>query len=220
MHGKLPRTPVLSVLYQQYLDHQDSARFAKKLSQHYSLGTLQRLAQHDQREVRRAAVLALGLVGDFSANHAMGDALSDDDRLVRMLAESGIRVIWTRVGNKKQQRELDVVMRMNASRQYESALRRSTQLIEKAPDFAEAWNQRAVARFNLGHFTESIRDCHHTLELNPYHFVAATSMGHAYLQLGNYVSALESFRRALSLNPDLESIRVQVALLTRMVEGR
>jgi tetratricopeptide (TPR) repeat protein len=76
-----------------------------------------------------------------------------------------------------------------------------------------------VAHFALGRLVESIRDCHQALEINPYHFVAATSMGQAYLQLQNPVSALECFRRALRLNPDLERVRVQVVRLTRMVEN-
>jgi len=54
--------------------------------------------------------------------------------------------------------------------------------------------------------------------LNPYHYVAATSMGRAYVELGNPVSALECFRRALRLNPDLEGVRLQVARLSRLVE--
>ena len=40
----------------------------------------------------------------------------------------------------------------------------------------------------------------------------------AYLELQNPVSALECFRRALRLNPDLEGVRVQVTRLTRIVE--
>jgi cytochrome c-type biogenesis protein CcmH/NrfG len=44
-------------------------------------------------------------------------------------------------------------------------------------------------------------------------------MGHAYLELQNTVSALECFRRALRLNPDLEGVRVQVAQLSRTAEG-
>ena len=96
---------------------------------------------------------------------------------------------------------------------------RATRLIERAPWLAEVWHQRAVAHVALGRFVEAIRDCHQVLEINPYHFVAATSMGQAYLQLGNPVSALECFRRALRLNPSLEGVRVQIVRLTRMVEG-
>ena len=44
-------------------------------------------------------------------------------------------------------------------------------------------------------------------------------MGRAYLELGNPVSALECFRRALRLNPDLEGVRLQVVRLARLVEG-
>ena len=86
--------------------------------------------------------------------------------------------------------------------------------------FAEAWNQRAIAFFSLGKYVESIRDCHQTLEVNPYHFAAAAGMGQAYLQLGNHVSALECFRRALRLNPSLEGVRVQIDRLSRMIEDK
>jgi cytochrome c-type biogenesis protein CcmH/NrfG len=45
-------------------------------------------------------------------------------------------------------------------------------------------------------------------------------MGRAYLELDNPISALQSFRRALRLNPDLEGVRVQVVRLARLVEGK
>ena len=71
----------------------------------------------------------------------------------------------------------------------------------------------------MGHYDDSVRDCHEALEINPYHFIAAVGMGRAYLELGNPVSALESFRRALRLNPDLEGVRVQADRLAKLVEG-
>ncbi len=108
----------------------------------------------------------------------------------------------------------------NAARQYKEAIVEATELIEGAPWFAEVWHQRATAHFNLKQFAESICDDHEALEINPYHFVAAASMGQAYLELENYTSALESFRRALRLNLDLEGVRAQVIRLARMVEDK
>jgi tetratricopeptide (TPR) repeat protein len=213
------RSPFLTVLYEQYLDNQDSAGLSSEVSQFYTPGTLQRLAVHPQREVRRAAVLALGFLGDYEVNHSLGRALLDEDRIVRTLAENSIRSVWCRAGNEQQRHELTVIVRLSAARQYQEAADLATALIEKAPWFAEAWNQRAVTHFHLEHFAEAIRDCHEALEINPYHFLAAASMGQAYLELGNHVSALESFRRALRLNPDLEGVRAQVVRLTRKVEG-
>jgi len=212
------RPPFLLVLYQQYLTHQDSACFVREVSCLYTTGTLQRLARHACREVRRAAVLSLGFVADYGANHTLGCALLDDDRTVRTLAENGIRTVWTRAGNEAERRELGAVIRLNAARLSHEAIDRATKLIERAPWFAEAWHQRAAGYVAIGRLVEAIRDCHQALEINPYHFVAATSMGQAYLQLENPVSALECFRRALRLNPDLEGVRAQVVRLTRMVE--
>jgi tetratricopeptide (TPR) repeat protein len=213
------RKPYLLALYHEYLEKQDSASFASRVSNWYGSGTLERLVRHDTREVRRAAAFALGLLGDYNSNHALGCALHDKDRTVRTLAESGIRAIWNRAGTETDRRELAVIVRLNEGRIYQEAIDRATTLVDRAPWIAEAWYQRSAAQFGLGHLIESIRDCHQAMEINPYHFVAATSMGHAYLELQNTVSALECFRRALRLNPDLEGVRVQVAQLSRTAEG-
>ncbi|MFZ5831539.1 MAG: tetratricopeptide repeat protein [Planctomycetota bacterium] len=214
------RVPLLYSFYRNYLQSQDSAGFIRKVSEHYTVGTLERLTLHRRREVRRAAVLAIGFLADFSSNHVMGRALLDDDRTVRMLAENGIRSLWARAGSEEERQTLGIITRLNAAQHYPEAIRRAEALIEQAPWFAEAWNQRAVAHFHRGRFAEAIRDCHEALEINPYHFPAAAMMGQAYLELGNQVSALESLRRALRLNPDLESVRAHVVRLARMVEDR
>jgi len=215
-----PRVPFLVVLYQQYLDNQDSAGFISKVSQTYSLGTLERLAESPFPLVRRGAVLAIGFLGDYEMNAVMGRALLDEDRTVRLLAENGIRNVWNRAGNEEERQKLAIILRLNAAQHYEEAIRRTTQLLEKAPCFAEVWNQRAIAHFARGEYADSIRDCHEALEINPYHFAAASGMGHCYLRLDNPVSALECFQRALRLNPNLEGIRAQIARLTRLIEGK
>ena len=213
------RKPFLLALYHEYLDRQDSAEFTARVSKWYCAGTLERLTRHGTREVRRAGVLALGFLGDYHSNHALGCALMDKDRTVRTLADNSIRTLWMRAGNEAERRELTVIVRLSAAQLFKDAIERATKLIERAPWFAEAWHQRAVPYFALGRFVEAIRDCHQSLEINPYHFVAATCMGKAYLELQNSVSALECFRRALRLNPDLEAVRIQVGRLTRAVEG-
>jgi tetratricopeptide (TPR) repeat protein len=207
------------VFYEQYLDHQDSANFIRLVAESYACGTLERLTRSPLRETRRAAVFALGLLGEYESNHSVGVALLDGDRTVRTLADNAIRSIWTRMGSSAERQELGIIIRMNAAQQYRDVVVRATELLAQAPWFAEVWHQRAAAHFALKQFAESIRDNHESLEINPYHFVAAASMGQAYLELENPVSALECFRRALRLNPDLEGVRVQVVRLTRNVEG-
>jgi tetratricopeptide (TPR) repeat protein len=213
------RCPLLLVFYEQYLDHQDSANYIRLVSESYTPGTLERLTQGAMREIRRAAVLALGFIGDYESNHALGRAMLDADRNVRILAENAIQNIWTRVGGELERKDIAVIIRLNTAQQYGEVVLLATRLIDRAPWFAEAWHQRAVAHFHQGHFAEAIRDGHQALEINPYHFVAATKMGQAYMELNNPVSALECFRRALRLNLNLEGVRAQVARLSRHVEG-
>jgi tetratricopeptide (TPR) repeat protein len=210
--------PLLRSLYQAYVERQDVAEYTGAVSKSYTSGTLQRLAGHAEHDVRRAAVLALGFLGDYQANHAMGRALLDQDRTVRAIAENGIRAVWARAGSERERRELGVLLRLSAAQLHGDAVRRATALIEQAPWYAEAWYQRAQAQFALGRLVEAIRDCHQALEINPYHFVAATCMGQAYLELHNLVSALECFRRALRLNPSLEGVRAHVERLARTVD--
>jgi tetratricopeptide (TPR) repeat protein len=214
------RQPFLVVLYEQYLDHQDSAGFISKVAQTYTQGTLERLVDSRCPQVRRAAVLALGFIGDYEANPVMGRALLDEDRTVRLLAENGIRNVWHRAADDADRQQLTIIARLNSAQHYDEAIQRANQLLKKTPGLAETWNQRAIAYFARGKYGDAIRDCHEALEINPYHFAAAAGMGHAYLRLNNPVSALEAFRRALRLNPNLEGVRAQIARLTRLIEDK
>jgi tetratricopeptide (TPR) repeat protein len=212
--------PLLNELYARYLDDENTAAFIGAVSQRYLIGTLERLASAGSVVTRRAATLAISYVGQYDSNGVLGRALHDHDRCVRLIAENGIRELWQRDGTPAQQERLKVIVRQNASQQFKAAAAAATALIEEAPWFAEAWNQRGIARFHCDAYTESADDCQQTLELNPYHFAAAVGLAHCYLQLDDVFAALESFRRALQLNPDMEEIRIQVEHLERMLEGK
>lgn len=210
--------PLIVEMYEEYLVNQDPDAFVRLVTERYYPTTLERVCETGVRMARRGATLALGLMGDYTTNPALGRALTDPDRGVRTLAEAGIQRVWQRVGTEGQRQKLQAIVRLNSTKQFDDAIRQATALIHETPWFAEAWNQRALAHFNRGEYDESIRDCHQTLEINPYHFPAATGMGKCYLQLSNRVAALESFRRALRLNPGLEDVRAHVAYLQRVLK--
>jgi tetratricopeptide (TPR) repeat protein len=209
------RTPILVIYYNRYLTNSDCAMFVKRIARRYSCPTLERLLTVGDHVTRRAAALALSLLGDYEANASLGRALVDRDRGVRTIAESGIRQLWCRVGSREQREALCRVVDLNDERRHTEAARLATELIHSSPWIAEAWCQRGMAHYHLGQYDAAIRDCHQALEINPYHFTAAAGMGQCYLLQDNPVAALEAFRRALRLNPGLEQVRSQVVRLQR-----
>jgi tetratricopeptide (TPR) repeat protein len=214
------RVPLLDELYRKFLTDDDTAAFITAASKRYCVATLERLVDRGSRISRRGAVLALGYLGDYESNAVVGRALIDRDRMVRLLAENAIRSLWCRIGTENQRQVLAALIRLNNSQQYTDSIRRATRLIDQAPWIAEAWNQRAIAYFGLSRYSEAIRDCHQTLDINPYHFGAASGMGFCYMHQNDPVSALECFRRALRLNPDLDNVRAQVVRIQRKLKER
>lgn len=198
--------PLLTVFYLDYLQGLDLTRFIDKTAQCYTQGTICRLADAQKVDTRRAVALILGFVGTYASNKTLGKLLTDRDRSVCLLAESSIKSIWPRDGSDEQRHCLHEIMRHVAAQDYPEAVRLANILLEEAPLFAEARNQRAIALFALGQFQESIDDSAIVLDLNPYHFGAAIGMGHAYIQLSDKEIAAMCFQHALKINPHLESV--------------
>ena len=213
------RYPLMDRFYQQFLIDENSASFIQSITRHYTLGTIERLAVYGKRVTRRGAALAIGFLGDFRFNETMGRALHDRDRAVRMLADHGIRQLWMRDGTPEQQSSLRRVVQLNDRHRLAEAIDLADQLIEFNPNFAEAWNQRAIARYGIGEYAEAIEDCQETLFLNRFHFSAVLGVANCYLQLDEATFALEFFRSALEINPDLENVRGQISHLERSLEG-
>jgi tetratricopeptide (TPR) repeat protein len=212
------RTPVLVIYYNRYLTNNDCTMFVKRVTRRYSNPTLERLVCLGDHITRRAAVLAISLVGDYSSNSVLGRALVDRDRGVRTIAECGIRELWCRIGSREQQEMLREIGELNDERMHQEAARLATELIHNSPWIAEAWCQRGTAHYHLAQYDAAIRDCHQALEINPYHFTAAAGMGQCYMLQDNPVAALEAFRRALRLNPGMEEVRAQVVRLQRSLK--
>lgn len=77
----------------------------------------------------------------------------------------------------------------------------ASRLIAVAPNFAEAYNQRAILYFKQGRFDDSARDCQRVISLNPYHFGALGGLFQCQLYLHRPGEALETLRRAAKVQP-------------------
>lgn len=219
MSDELLRYPLLDTLYQRYLEDESSADYIRAVTESYTLGTICRLAKYGQTNSRRAAILTIGFLGDFSENEIIGNALNDSDRAVRMLADHGIRQIWPRQGSTKHQAGIRRLYQLVSRHQMQEAIELANQILCEDDTLGEAWNQRAIAYCAEGDFVSAVEDCCETLNQNRFHFPAAIGMGHCCLQLDDMSGALSSFKLAISINPDLEGVRTQIHQLERKSEN-
>lgn len=207
------RQPLLAFYYEQLDRDSDLDTFQERIEARYSEATLRRLVSGHNVQARRGAVTALGLIGSFESNPALGAALADEDPTVRRLASQSLWSVWFRAGTPEQNERLQVIVQVLNRGLAREARELASRLIVEAPDFAEVINQRAIASFNLGEFAESAADCQRVLELNPYHFGALSGLAQCYLSLGRPDLALDSFRRLLAMQPHDEGLKRVIATL-------
>ena len=76
-----------------------------------------------------------------------------------------------------------------------------TELILKAPNHAEIWNQRAFARFLQMRFEDSLRDIERVLVLEPRHFGALAGRARIEAQLGRQAEASRTMGLVGAIHP-------------------
>ena len=220
MSNEYHHRPLLVYHYERYLVDQKISTYVRSVSNSYTVGSLERLVMTGDRAARRGAVLALSRMADYRSNATLGRLLNDSDRGVRTLAENGIRRLWLRIGTPSQQRHLIAINEHLEDKEYDRAAQLSTALVEDAPWIAQGWYFRGKAFFHMEQYAAAVQDCHQALEINAYHFLAASVMGQTYQLQENPVAALEAFRRALRLNPSMEEVRAQVVHLQRTLKDK
>jgi tetratricopeptide (TPR) repeat protein len=206
--------------YEAFLRGHDLNQFRDRILARYTEGTLGRvLCVSPSVTARRGAVLALGVIGSFAqSNTALGQAMRDTDPVVRTMAESALWAVWFRADSPENNQTLEEVRLLIGNRQLDEAVELASRLIEKAPNFAEALNQRAIARFVQGRFAESAEDCQRVLKLNPFHVGALSGLVQCQLQTGRAQDALQSLRRLSRLQPFSQSIKQNIQFLEAQIE--
>ena len=99
---------------------------------------------------------------------------------------------------------------------YNSALNAFNLVIERAPAFAEGFNQRATLYFQMGRYDDSVADIQRTLALEPRHFGALSGLAQIYESIGNKEAAVRVLKKALEINPHSRRLSRKI----RELEGR
>jgi tetratricopeptide (TPR) repeat protein len=161
-------------------------------------------------EERRRGALGLAMAGRMDDAPALIAALRDPDEPVRAIAEQALWAVWSRSGNARVDDLFKRGVAQMSEKRFPEAIATFTRIIELKPDFAEGWNKRATAYYLAGDYRHSLADCDEVMKRNPQHFGALSGYGQIYLQLDEPEKALEYFRRALEVNPNLEGVQAAI----------
>ena len=205
-----------SELAAQMFTESDDVSLKNLINSKYSENDLLTYLSDDDPLVVRAAATALGLIGSMDSVPALVKNLKNKDVRASFNTEMALWSIWSRSGKESIDRLLNTGKRCLKDEKFIEAVECFSEVIDMDPSFAEGYNQRAIAYFILEDWDNSLTDCLQTIELNPHHFGAYAGMGHIYLRLGKIDEAVDAYRKALSINPNLISIAESLLRLRRV----
>jgi tetratricopeptide (TPR) repeat protein len=169
---------------------------------------------------RAAAIVWIARHGAQADAAALYERLRDPDPTVRGYAEQALWLLWSRSGEPEIDRLMERGTTEMSEGRHREAIATFSEVIRRSPGFAEGWNKRATALFLAGEFRRSLADCDEVLKRNPRHFGALSGAGLNHLQLEEHRAALDWFRRALEVNPNMRAIEAEMRRLEDLLRKK
>ena len=176
--------------------------------------------------ILKRAVLALA----FVAASQVGAQGSDLDDLFEALQqaegdaaaaiEQRIYQEWSRSGSPAMDLLLERGRDAMEKQEWELAIGHFSALTDHAPDFAEGWNARATAYYQVERYGPALADIRQALALNPRHFGALTGLAVILEGIGQDEMALEAWREVEKLSPNREGLDETLRRLERATLGQ
>ena len=173
------------------------------------------LERPDPRD-RATAIAYLGRTALATDAPLLIKRLADENPLIRDLAEQNIWRVWSRSGDARIDQLLEQGVAHMTAGDHTQAIKIFTRVIESKPGFAEGWNKRATAYFLAGELQKSLADCDQVMKRNPQHFGALSGYGQIYLRLDELDQSLAYFRRALTVNPNMSGVEINIRAIEEL----
>ena len=145
-------------------------------------------------------------------------AEAETEKQAELIAEE-IWSVWTRSGSPS----VDFVLRRAASAQGRGKTEQARALFDTVirlqPDFAEAYARSARLALDERDFSRAVGDSIRALQHEPRHYYALWTLGSVLERLGQKENALEAYREAHALYPELALVKARVEALEAEVDG-
>lgn len=181
-----------------------------------------------------ARILTLIMLCAVFIAPAIGVAGQTDDRLNELFerlhvtqdpaeAQQLEQIIWV-IWKRSELESTNILMQqgeeaMNAG-DFTTALQTFNAMVKLEPEFAEGWNKRATIHYLIDNYAASVADVERTLALEPRHFGALAGLGLVYDSMHEKKKALEAYRSALEIHPNLFGVQISIEQLSKEIEGQ
>jgi len=91
---------------------------------------------------------------------------------------------------------------------------------EMRPGYAEVWYQRGALLVAMDSAQEGLPDLLRAVDLEPRHYQALVLAGKIAEDTGDKRGALDHYRKAVVINPQLEAVKRKIAALAAELEGK
>jgi tetratricopeptide (TPR) repeat protein len=196
-------------------ERQDGQTLLTILGRNWPNPRLVSFLESSHTDATKAALMCLSLTGTMYESEPIVRKLAASDPMVAIFAEHAIWAIWFRAGDRTANHNLCDAVDQIMQDAYASAIRTLDAIVYSSPGFAEAYHQRAAARYLAGHVTHAMEDCGMTLKLNPHHFSAMTFYGHCNASRGRRGQAVAMYEEALRVHPRYEPAHRAIAYVRR-----
>jgi tetratricopeptide (TPR) repeat protein len=204
---------------QPLLEAKDMEGLLCHLKRHYSPDQITGLLSCRDCDARKVAALSLALVGGRCCIDPLAERLRDPDSMTNQMAEHALWSIWFRCGTQAANAELARGTQCLSDRKFDCAFKHFERALELDPNFAEAYNQRAIAYYLLEDYENSKTDCQYAIDRMPSHFGAWAGKGHCHAHLAERRDAIKCYEKALSINPHLECLQQAIGELRKQLMG-
>lgn len=145
-------------------------------------------------------------------------ANAESEEKAELVAEE-VWAIWLDSGSASVNFVLRRGTAAHKSGQKDLARRLYDQTITLSPDYAEGWARSSRLAMEEENLSRALTEAAKTLTLEPRHFYALWTMGNIFEKLGRNEEALEAYREAHKLHPQLKAVKDRLALLESNLNG-
>jgi lipoprotein NlpI len=155
-----------------------------------------------------------------AANDQLLDALkAAPDAQAAAALEDKLQQTWLRAGSPAVTLLMSRGLRSLQAGEDDEAVNSFSDAITLQPDVAEAWHQRALARYHAGDVNGAIHDLEQTVQLEPRDFSAFRTLAEIATAREDWKGAYAAWQKVMELDPKTKGGEERLRVLKRKAVG-